>query len=291
VTPGPLWTPNQNYVSSDPFRAAAERPEAGVRVKGREPRIKYQHNFAGIYQDTPAKSLGETGKSIQHEVGRFYRVAGRISAGLEDADIIPLLLCPVPDISAASYTATILTSPKAVALQLARSPIEKLAHSFTWIDVNLKLRVEDVCTYAGLSENVARAAVESAESIYALLLKADDYTLARIITFNESAFVQQRIVEVLFGHVGMLTLAHQEHAQQLNDLASKVISDFATSTLADMLVESILAGGVMAQVSRGASLMEATEGEAFSAALNEALDRFQRSGTHHRWSQSSGLVF
>lgn len=82
-------------------------------------------------------------------------------------------------------------------LRLASS--EKLLHTLAWIDSNIKLTVERIGRSLQLDEASICHIVESALKLYCYFVKQDEYRLARSIGFNQSMFIQDRIIHLIFG--------------------------------------------------------------------------------------------
>jgi len=75
----------------------------------------------------------------------------------------------------------------------------KLLHTLVWVDTNIKLHVEKIANCCSLTPPMIFQIVEVAMTIYSLLLKCQNYLLAQTINFNYSMFIQDRILNLIFG--------------------------------------------------------------------------------------------
>jgi hypothetical protein len=81
----------------------------------------------------------------------------------------------------------------------ALAPEGKLIDSFLWIDSNVRLKVDEVLRHARMPGGTAPIIVETVLTLFSLLLKMDDYSLARALSFNFSAFLQARLIAFVLG--------------------------------------------------------------------------------------------
>lgn len=250
--------PRNIPAEADPFDVAALRPERNLWVKGRSPRGSYDADFAEVYVATNSLPWPSVLRLAATEIDAFRRAQLRAtvdSGAPDETQLRSILLRPVPSRKAVIGSRTIVGTPKSTELQLANSHPAEMAYTIGRIDVNVKLRVEDICTTAGLPERTTRHAVESAQLIYAALLKADNHALARIITANESNFISERIVDVLFGPLSeKFAQAHARRAERLNSAARLVAESSPTADLERLLVASVVSGGVIAAIAREGEL-------------------------------------
>ncbi len=242
----------------DPFDVAALRPERNLRIKGRAPRGSYNADFAEVYMAAKSLSLPSALRLTATEIDAFRRAQMRAtvdSGAPDETQLRALLLRPVPTRATVIGGQTIVNTPKSPELQLANSHPAEMAYTIGRIDANMKLRVEDICTAAGLPEQATRHAVESAQLSYAALLKADNHALARIITANESNFISERIVDALFGPLSEeFVHAHARHAERLNSAARLVAESSPTGDLERLLIASVISGGAIAAIAREGDL-------------------------------------
>src|SRR5215469_16991247 len=185
--------PRNIPADADPFGVTALQPERNLRVKGRAPRGSYDADFAEVYVATKSVPWPSALRLAATEFDAFRHAQLRtiVDSGVPDeTQLSSILLRPVPSRGTVmGGSQTIVSTPKSSELQLVNYRPAEMAYTIGRIDANVKLRVEDICTISGLPVRTMRHAVESAQLIYAALLKADNHALARIITINESNFI------------------------------------------------------------------------------------------------------
>lgn len=82
---------------------------------------------------------------------------------------------------------------------LHRASAWKLEHTLAWADTNMKLEVERVTTACGIDAQDSSWLAEAALIMYSIVMKQQDYWLARHGSLNHSMFVQERVVDLIFG--------------------------------------------------------------------------------------------
>ena len=76
---------------------------------------------------------------------------------------------------------------------------EKVRHNFAWIDTNLKIQIETITSALQLGPDITRGLVEGVFSVFSYLVKADSHYLIHHMNFNHSMFIQERILQLIFG--------------------------------------------------------------------------------------------
>ncbi len=121
----------------------------------------------------------------------------------------------------------------------------KIVHSMYWIDCNLKTQIESIGIKNNLPKGLIIELVESALHFYSLLIKMNDYELARRMNFNFSIFLQDRIVEVIFGE---LVKMDQEtlwlRGKLSNEIALQYLKNFSSLDGSKLLEMSAFMGVV-----------------------------------------------
>ena len=87
--------------------------------------------------------------------------------------------------------------------KLIEATDRKLLHSLVWIDTNIKLAVECVSYLHGIPKEGTKTVARAALTLYAVLLKMQDHQLVKQINFNHSMFIQDRILNLIFGDILM----------------------------------------------------------------------------------------
>jgi hypothetical protein len=256
-----------------------------LRIKGRVPRLDYPFTFADIYASTAAGTWASTTAPLRRLVAGFWASTGQPRAGPDPASLLETLLCPValdgPGDS--RRPPSIARSPKHTVLQLSRAPTPKLAHTFGWIDTNLKLRSEDLSLVSRLPDEAARRGCELAAGLYSALLRFNNHELGQVITFNESVFLQERAVDVVFGaHATAFVEIHGERAERLNHAAHVVASDWRTRGLPELLALAVASGGVLANLVRDGEVLDAPSDDDLGRRFGIALDGYLAGTKGHR---------
>ncbi len=263
----------------DPLLIDRSGVPPGLRIKGRAPRLDYGTTFADVYAATPVLPAATALARLRDEMTRFR---GRLpfDGGRHPVPhLTSWLFQPVAGASTAQ--GTILCSPKSPLMQIARAPAEKISHTLGWVDSNVKLRVEDICAVNAFADPVARAAATTALIGFALVLKSDGHAFARSLTFNESAFTQERIVDALFGpYADALSLIHDLRADRLNRAAYAISLDWKDRGLADLLRIAVASGGAIAGLIRDGEVLVTGSRADLEGQFARALDTYLTERSH-----------
>jgi hypothetical protein len=149
----------------------------------------------------------------------------------------------------------------------AQAPAEKLVDSFLWIDSNVHLKVEEVVRNARISDQVVPIVAQTVLTIFSLLLKMDDYALARGLNFNFSAFLQTRLIAFIFSEEVLVASerarikARRNKAEWDNRIALQLLREWDQVSDLDLCrlgvamgvvwVEQPELGGVVTSISSG----------------------------------------
>ncbi len=119
----------------------------------------------------------------------------------------------------------------------------KLLHTLAWIDSNIKINVELVANRCSLPAQTIIQIVEAALIIYSLLLKHQDYSLARTINFNHSMFLQDRIINLIFGdELYLAGTSLRSKGMVSNRLALELLKGLPRLSLRQLCLSSIFMG-------------------------------------------------
>ncbi len=232
-----MFTPE---VGLDPGQAPTD-----ATIKGESPRLDYSFTLLDIYPTVPALDVHQAYQKIRGELDRLDNLLShklklrgsvrlpRASTGIEASYLLSVLFDP-----ASYYTDGIwqtLTVPASVYTDLFRldqalpfplqlaSP-QKLIHTLMWIDTNVKVIVERATEPYQVPAAIVRQIVESTLQIYSYLVKQQDYQLARSINFNYSMFLQDRILNVIFGDAIYMAVDRlYEHGKLANRIALQLL--------------------------------------------------------------------
>lgn len=189
-----------------------------LTVKGQSPRHAYPFRLIELYPEVPALGLREVYTRLRVELNwadeilhRRLRLRSslRLAEPADEAEASGLLAAlfdprrrsatmanpPPPTVALPNLFR--LDAPRPFALE--RAGERKLLHTLVWIDANVKVMVERTGAACGMSVSDTREVVRIALTVYCLLVKMQDYRLARAMNFNHSMFLQDRIVNLIFG--------------------------------------------------------------------------------------------
>ncbi len=128
---------------------------------------------------------------------------------------------------------------------LRKASNAKLLHTLVWIDTNIKVNVERVAAHFALPHDAVMQIVESALRIYSLLVKQQDYWLARSMNFNHSMFLQDRILNLLLGDALYLESGATSAVGNLsNEIALELLRGLGHLSPRQLCVASIFMGVV-----------------------------------------------
>jgi hypothetical protein len=134
--------------------------------------------------------------------------------------VVPDRIIAAPD----GAVAPLFEIPMAMPFPLVRASQDKLVHTLFWIDANMKISMEAIADLAGLQHAGLERCTEAAFVIYSLLIKQQDYVLARTINFNHSMFIQDRIMQLIGGALAVPTAqATHERAHLANAISLRYL--------------------------------------------------------------------
>ena len=190
-----------------------------VFIKGSRPQQSYDFDLVSLYPTIPSLAPELAYRKIKHEIDEMDRLLStrhglRAPVGLPDAipmastDLILALLDPGETklswlVAAAcgqpEQAGKLIVPPDVRPFPLRLASPEKLLHTLTWTDANLKLAVEHIALPLQLDGVSICRIVEAALKLYCYFVKQDEYRLASSIGFNQSMFIQDRIIQLIFG--------------------------------------------------------------------------------------------
>ena len=191
-----------------------------VEVKGQSPHLPYPIALIQIYPEIPSLDVRAAYDRIREELDRADGVLHRrmnlrpsfrlpeVDEAAEASALLAALFDPLsysvdsidlrPTVASGSMINLFrLDIPRPFPLE--RAGHAKLLHTLAWIDSNIKVNVERIGTASGMPIDAISDLVETALTIYCLLIKMQDFRLARLINFNHSMFLQERILNLVFG--------------------------------------------------------------------------------------------
>lgn len=132
---------------------------------------------------------------------------------------------------------------EALPFPLSFASTHKLLHTLVWIDTNIKINIEQIAANYQIPNKSIIELVECALVIYCLLIKQQDYWLARSINFNYSMFLQDRIINLIFGDaIYLLDKTKQRQAKLSNFIALELLKGLNSLTLRQLCLASIFMG-------------------------------------------------
>jgi uncharacterized protein with ATP-grasp and redox domains len=184
-----------------------------ISVKGEIPKNNYPFTLAKIYPEIPVLDIFKAYFRIADEFTKLdsllheqlkLRSSFMLRRAINEQDAFRLfhaLFDPIRQPSQKIYNDSNqdffrIWIPRPFSLGHASS--DKLIHTLGWIDSNMKLMIENVEKKCKIPFSVILSIAESAFTIYCLIIKMQDYRLARNINFNYSMFLQERIIELIF---------------------------------------------------------------------------------------------
>ena len=191
-----------------------------VAVKGQMPHQDYSFTLRDLYSTVPSLNPHQAYGQIRQELGRAADILERkikvrhpmwlppAENDIEALSLMGMLFDPDQNNTDMPWGETgILRAEQnglfdvgtALPFPLRLASPEKLAHTLAWIDTNIKVSVESLLRPFNAPASDSEQIVESALRIYSYLIKQQDYWLARSISFNFSMFLQDRILNLIFG--------------------------------------------------------------------------------------------
>lgn len=190
-----------------------------VKIKGQKPIFSYPFRLADLYPEIPSLPPIDAYKQIKMELQknnnllheRFHARAKIDYPPVENEhdarNILSLLFDPriqrtnqlidSRTLQFGSVQGFVLDHVFPFPLRLASK--EKIQHTLAWIDTNIKISVESIAHRVALPKDAIFQITESALRIYSIMIKQQDYYLAQLMNFNHSMFLQDRIINLIFG--------------------------------------------------------------------------------------------
>lgn len=235
-----------------------------VPVKGRLPRLEYSCAMKDIYPVVPSLNPQRAYHQIVNEFTQtasllLDRIPGVGKAEWPQAE---------SDVQAQQFLAVLFDSarhhgydPQKGLLLSTERPGElfrlkesrpfafrsaspaKIAHTMAWIDTNIKVAVEDVAAVYQLSVEAVRRVVESVFRIYSLVVKQQDFFLARMMNINYSMFIQDRILSLTFGSIALIGGGSSGMgAARANDMALQLLKGLHGLSYSQLCTLSVFMG-------------------------------------------------
>jgi len=196
-----------------------EAPTA-IKIKGASPLLVYSFSLFDLYQEVPSLESFHAYYRIREElrfVDEILHAKLQLRSGfslpmlVNNNDALPLLgtlfnprknfsvTDSIPQVSHPAYSTEIfsLENPRPFSFDKASST--KLLHTLVWIDTNMKVNIEQIAALHHIPNPMTIAIVKAALTVYIVMIKMHDYRLARLLNFNHSMFLQDRILSLLFG--------------------------------------------------------------------------------------------
>lgn len=208
-----------------------------IRIKGSLPRLPYGFDLTELYPTIPCLAPDLAYPKIKAELDAMDRLLHgkhrvRNPQALPDVGsrdsgkaILALLDPSIADLGSLLRAAArrdendarIIVPDIVRPFPLCNASTSKLLHTFGWIDANIKLQVEKIAKFHGLDDGAVRRVVEAALKLYCYFVKQDEYRLASTIGFNQSMFIQDRIVHLIFGDRVYWDADQRDAASQLSN--------------------------------------------------------------------------
>lgn len=234
-----------------------------VRVKGSVPTLRYPFTLLQLYPQVPSLSALEAYEQIRAILGNVNRLLAvqlKLRSGFllphasnnqEAIGIMRALLDPTSRSLENVKLTQVERSNVAGVFRLSRprpfplkdaSP-EKLLHTLAWVDTNVKVKIELAAAANSITEPATVEIAEAALTIYCLLVKMCAYELAQLINFNHSIFLQDRILNLIFGN--MLLRADEIDVGRLsNDMAVQLLERIGPLSLRELCSLAVVMGVV-----------------------------------------------
>lgn len=133
--------------------------------------------------------------------------------------------------------------PDALPFPFELASDKKLLHTLAWIDTNIKVNIEKAVNRYQLPEETVLQIVQSAFYIYSLLIKQQNYRLARSINFNYSMFIQDRILNLLLGdNIFLQDQSPLETRHLSNQIALDLLRDLGNLSFRQLCLASLFMG-------------------------------------------------
>ena len=235
-----------------------------VAVKGQTPSLAYPFQLRDIYPTIksldPLPAYQNIARQFDHINTLLHekyhlRESIRLPVIQNDQEALSILRILFDPTSYSTSTIWMsVTTPTAPSLHFIEIPDalpfpfelasdKKLLHTLAWIDTNIKVNAEKALNRYKLPEQTVIQIVRSAFYIYSLLIKQQNYWLARSINFNYSMFIQDRILNLLLGDNLFLSGQSSLETRYLsNQIALNLLRDLGGLTFRQLCLASLFMG-------------------------------------------------
>jgi hypothetical protein len=280
-------------------------PES-VAVKGRVPLLDYPSSLHDIYPDTPVLTVCQAYERVRKTFERIddllalklrLRHNFKLPPASQDAEALSLLsmlfdptsfrvngLVRRPSLAAPGRLHWIdLDEARPFPLRLA-SP-QKLVHTLSWIDSNIKVQVEEIGEDYKLAPVHVQEIAEAALRVYALLVKQQDYFWACNMSFNVSMFLQDRILNLIFGDDIYLAVSRlAERGRLANQIALRLLENLGDLSYRQLCSLSVFMGVIWASredvqrnfIARPGSTLSSINSQLNAHQMNWCIDHIDR---------------
>lgn len=235
-----------------------------ITIKGRTYRLTYPFDLIHLYPTVPALDVWNAYRAVQREIEKAAKLL------CEQMRLREPLLLPIPNTYTEAsamlralfdpmiyYTDRVFdTAPISFDQQVVfdfpeqASPFpfrlassKKLLHTLKWIDSNIKTLIEDLLLPFHAKQEIIFQITESALYIYCYVIKMNDFHLARNMNFNTSMFLQERILNLIFGdHAYFETNRRTSHGKDVNKIALSLLKGLDSLSYLELCSLSVFMG-------------------------------------------------
>ena len=235
-----------------------------VIIKGELPQLQYNFTFSDIYQLSSTLNTCQAYQNIWEEFDHLNTLLWQklklrsnfqlplVQDHTQALQILRTLFDPTCYYTNGLWQKLHLSSiettnffqiEQALPFPLRLAPPEKIMHTFLWIDTNIKVNVERITAPYNIPLFAIQQIVSSAFKIYCYLVKKEDYQLARSINFTHSMFLQDRILNLIFGDEIYLNENRlQERGKLANQIALQLLKGLGNLSYRQLCTLSVFMG-------------------------------------------------
>ena len=240
--------------------------DVNFQIKGESPRLSYNFMLRDIYPLVPSLDTYHAYQKIKEELDYLddhlcnrlsLRTTFRLPPTVNDfeaACVLRRLIDPacyeidrilqglsLSNSEGLNIDLIKLNTPLPFPLRMASA--DQLIHTMGWIDTNIKVSVENITKPYKLQISDVHRIVETALRIYSYLVKQQDYQLARSINFNYSIFLQDRILNIIFGDkIYLARMLRQKRGKLANNIALQLLKKVKSPSYMEILTMTAFAG-------------------------------------------------